>query len=296
MIIFENDGEIDPRLVTLIGVNVKEGSSPIGFFGTGLKYAVACINRWGEEIRIQSGTNEFNFASETTTIRGKEFGLLSMYSKFDRAQLGFTTDLGKRWEPWMVYRELWCNAYDEPNPRVYRTDTMPSPAANITRIVVDGQKMLEAHFNRNDFILGSERIKLHKTEGLEIYEGICEHIFYRGIAVQKLNKPAKFTYNITEHLYLTEDRTASSWSTNPIIAQGLALVEDENIVRDTMMASDANFESGLDYCYVNTTSAAWKNVAENRAKTNPLTLPTSVRVKFIQPDAIEVCPTCGRAT
>ena len=39
MIVFENAGEIDPRLFALIGVNVKESENAIGFFGTGLKYA-----------------------------------------------------------------------------------------------------------------------------------------------------------------------------------------------------------------------------------------------------------------
>lgn len=57
MIVFENEGEIDPQLIMLIGVNVKASDSAIGFFGTGLKYAIACLLRWGEEIEIQSGTS-----------------------------------------------------------------------------------------------------------------------------------------------------------------------------------------------------------------------------------------------
>lgn len=119
MIIFENSGEIDPRLISLIGVNVKERSNAIGYFGTGLKYAVACLLRWGEKLTVQSGLAEFTFDTEEAKIRGQSFGVLVMRSAVDHLQLGFTTDLGKRWEPWMVYRELWCNAHDEPAPRVY---------------------------------------------------------------------------------------------------------------------------------------------------------------------------------
>lgn len=85
MIVFENEGEIDPRLAMLIGVNVKETSGAIGFFGTGLKYAIACLSRWGETIVIQSGENEFAFSVEDTEIRGKTFGVMSMHSKYDRA-------------------------------------------------------------------------------------------------------------------------------------------------------------------------------------------------------------------
>lgn len=38
--IFKNAGVIDPRAIATFGVSSKEGASPIGFFGTGLKYAV----------------------------------------------------------------------------------------------------------------------------------------------------------------------------------------------------------------------------------------------------------------
>lgn len=45
MIVFENAGELDVRAATLIGVNVKESANPVGFFGTGLKYVLACVAR-----------------------------------------------------------------------------------------------------------------------------------------------------------------------------------------------------------------------------------------------------------
>jgi len=45
MITFENDGEIDLRAISQFGINVKTGDSPIGFFGTGLKYALAVLMR-----------------------------------------------------------------------------------------------------------------------------------------------------------------------------------------------------------------------------------------------------------
>src|ERR1700733_12022356 len=47
MIVFENYGEIEIDAITTFGVSVKEGPNPIGFFGTGLKYAVAVLLRHG---------------------------------------------------------------------------------------------------------------------------------------------------------------------------------------------------------------------------------------------------------
>jgi len=90
-IVFENAGEIDPQTVALIGVNVKETAGEIGYFGTGLKYAVACLARWGESMTIQSGLAEFTFIAEQTEVRGKPFGVITMCSRYDRLRLGFTT-------------------------------------------------------------------------------------------------------------------------------------------------------------------------------------------------------------
>lgn len=293
MIVFENDGEIDPRLVMLIGVNVKDSASAIGFFGTGLKYAVACLARWGEEIRIQSGINEYSFSSEETEIRGRKFGVMAMFSKFDKAPLGFTTELGKRWEPWMVYRELWCNAHDEPASKVYRSDAMPTPTAGKTRVIADGPKIQEAHFNRNDFILAPDRNLLHKTKEVEIYEGAGTRIFYRGIAVQEPDKPSIFTYNITSHLYLTEDRTAGSWSTDPLIARALSELKDAGVIDATLMAPEDRLESRLDYSYAHTPSDVWSARAAEMVASHPMQMPVSVRSKFVT-TAVACCPSCGR--
>lgn len=293
MIVFENEGEIDIRLAMLIGVNVKESASAIGFFGTGLKYAIACLSRWKESIIIQSGENEFTFGVDETEIRGRSFGILTLGSRLDRANLGFTTELGKRWEPWMVYRELWCNAHDEPAARIYETDKAPKPKAGLTRILAAGEKIDEAHANKAEFIL-ENRSPLHVVKGLEIYEGEGRRIFYRGIAVQTPEKPGLYTYNITEHLYLTEDRTAGSWSTDPIIAKGLTLLQDKGMIRNTLMASADRLESRLDYCYANNPGAEWTEAAQTLVTSRPMDVPSSVRAKFMVPAA--VCPTCGRPT
>jgi hypothetical protein len=42
-IVFENEGLIDLRSIKTFDVSVKENDSPIGFFGTGLKYTIVAI-------------------------------------------------------------------------------------------------------------------------------------------------------------------------------------------------------------------------------------------------------------
>lgn len=292
MIVFENSGEIEPQLISLIGVNVKENDSAIGYFGTGLKYAVACLARWGESLTIQSGTAEFNFACEETEIRGRRFGVLIMRGALDSLRLGFTTDLGKNWEPWMVYRELWCNAHDEPKPQVYEANRLPSAKAGLTRAIVAGPKIETAHADRSQFILHG-CTPIHVVDGLEIYPGESQRIFYRGIAVQKLEKPSRYTYNITERLYLTEDRTCGSWQTDPIIARGLAAIEDCAVIDATLTAPSSAYESRLDYDYASHPGDTWQRRAEHFATSRPLEIPSSVRSKFIE-RSVKVCPACHR--
>lgn len=294
MIIFENNGEIDPRLITLIGVNIKPNAGAIGYFGTGLKYAVACMARWDQDIRIQSGLAEFIFTVEEQEIRGKDFGVLTMRSRMDSIQLGFTTELGKNWEPWMVYRELWCNAHDEPEPSIYDTSIAPSPKPGVTRIIVSGARLEDAHSKRDEFILDTANRKpLHSVEGLDIYEGEGRRIFYRGIAVQTPSKPSLYTYNITEQLWLTEDRTAGSWSTDPIIARGLTLIEGREAIDATLLAPQEKFESRLDYHGVHQPGEQWLERASIACGTRPFDVPSSVRGKFVQ-EEVTHCPTCGR--
>lgn len=293
MIVFENSGEIDPRLISLIGVNVKENSNAIGYFGTGLKYAVACLSRWGESLIIQSGEAEFSFCIEEQRIRGQTFGVIVMHSAIDQLQLGFTTDLGKRWEPWMVYRELWCNAHDEPDTRVYVPPKIPTPVAGMTRVIASGPKIAQAHNNRNDFIL-EPREPLHVLPGLEIYEGEGKRIFYRGVAVQALAKPSLYTYNITEHLYLTEDRTAGSWTTDPIIVRGLSQIEDRSVIDATLTAPSEALESRLDYDYARDPGPAWNERAQHLALTRPMDIPATVRRKHVEVTSVKICPTCQR--
>lgn len=294
MIIFENQGEIDPQLIALIGVNVKSLDSAIGFFGTGLKYAIACLARWGESMTVQSGLAEFTFQTEETEIHGRTFGIINMCSRVDRLRLGFTTELGKRWEPWMVYRELWCNAHDEPAPRVYEAEKAPRPREGLTRVIVSGAQIEAAHIGRAATIL-EDRTPLHVVDGLEIYEGAGERVFYRGIAVQKPDKPGLYTYNITKQLYLTEDRTAGSWTTDPIIARGLTLLGDKRIIDATLTAPADAMESRLDYCYADDIGDVWAERARIAVAARPMDIPSSVRNKFVEAAAAEVCPTCGRA-
>lgn len=243
--VFANPGLIDPRCITTLGVNVKEGSSPIGHFGTGLKYSIAVLLRLGQGVIIHSGPRVYTFTTSEVSVRGKSFEIVCMNGQ----ELGFTTELGKDWELWMAYRELWSNAMDE-SGQVYSVEGDLLDLPNSTQIVIDGIEFDEAHARREDFLIIDRKVK-YKDDSVEVYNGGSEFVFYRGIRAGRIPSGSKsrFTYNILEEMTLTEDRTISySWEAQNKITQMLLQCTDKDLIISTLTeeAEDV-FESKLDY-------------------------------------------------
>lgn len=207
-ITFFNPGEIDPRLISTMGCNVKESDSPIGFFGTGLKYALAVLARENHECVIWSGTQRYELFPQTELMRGKEFQVCYLKTADESLlPLGFTTELGKQWTLQNAYRELYCNAKDEGGSSF--ADEL-SPAVGTTVIAVTGEKFHRIHTDeRGEFLLEfSGKRKLFELAGVgAIYEGTGKQIFYKGVAVGgHYEGPAKFTYALEDGIVLSEDR------------------------------------------------------------------------------------------
>jgi len=265
MLSFQNPGEIDIRAVTTFGVNVKLSDSPIGYFGTGLKYAIAVVLRLGGEITIHTGMHRHRFFSNAESIRGKEFAMVYMTS--ERAPrkmpetddewieaaptqaLAFTLELGKNWEPWMAYRELYSNTLDESG--TVHEGEMPLPAAGYTMIAVDCPALDAVHAQRHFYFLDPSRKPFYSHGGVEFYYGTANSIFYRGIAIEQLQRPALYTYNFTKRVDLTEDRVAKyPWMLQSEIANATAALTDATVLERIVQASDNFYERKLDYSSV----------------------------------------------
>lgn len=241
-VIFENAGEIDPRLISTFGVNVKEGDDAIGFFGTGLKYALAILLRTGHRVTIQSGLTTHEFSLQPTTIRGKSFDLVAM----DGRPMGFTAEVGKTWKLWMAYREMFCNCQDE-HGTVYEGDA-PAPTEGMTRVIVDGDDFAAVRREHHRYFITSN--PLHTGRVGNIHPGPSHGIYYRGVLVGCVGsqKPMLFGYNITGPLELTEDRTAKhSFMVDWAIAKIITGCEDAEIIRAAVTAPDAVHEGRADF-------------------------------------------------
>jgi hypothetical protein len=243
IVIFENPGEIDAAAIRTFGVSVKEGDSPIGFFGTGLKYALAILLRTGHRVAVQSGTTKHHFGLKAAKIRAQDFNLVTM----DRRELGFTTEVGKTWDLWMAYRELHCNCKDE-GGSVYVADTIPEPLAGVTRVIVTGEDFRREYENRSTFILTGE--PWLKLENCEVYEGESRGIFYRGVLVHRLPNAeiSRFTYNVTGPVDLTEDRTAKHPFMFPhMISASILRADDESFLKDVLSLDNKYYEHHFDF-------------------------------------------------
>jgi hypothetical protein len=251
MIIFENDGEIDIRSIYTFGINVKVSDNPIGFFGTGLKYAISVLLRTGHKLTIFSGIEVIEFDVKRDDVRGKEFEFITM-SKNGEApfEIGFTTELGKTWDLWMAYRELACNMLDENGTVKFSDDRFSDddfiPEIGRSKFMVEGYEFEAVFAMREKYILEDQpdaQIGL-----IQIRERPSDSFYYRDVKVMNLNLTSLFTYNDLQDTELTEDRTLKNQYSvlNRLVLAYLGC-HDERILRAVLTAKEEFFEHSLDF-------------------------------------------------
>jgi len=237
---FKNEGEIDVRSIKTLGISVKEGSNPIGFFGTGLKYAISILLREGCEVIIYSGESSLHFEKKKISVRGSEFDVVCMNGE----ELSFTTELGKTWELWKAYRELFCNCKDETG-QVSIEGNVSGGQQGYTTIYVKG--LIDVHKNSSEYFI--------KTEPAFISNGIEFHprtatggIFYKGVKVHTTKKHCLFNYNIQTNIDLTEDRTAKfEWQVSNRIRDAILKADNVRLLEKILVQDHLSFEANLDY-------------------------------------------------
>lgn len=235
---FSNAEAIDLNAIRLMGVSVKEGENPIGFFGTGLKFGIATILRLGCSIRLIRDGEAMDFTVKSTGVRGQDFQQVFMNGE----PLGFTTQLGRNWEMWQAYRELYCNCLDEGGVIADHDDGKLYG----TTFVVTGDAFEKCHRERHTIILQSK--PLESDFSVEVHKGESQSIFYRKIRAGAVEQPMLFTYNLLSEQDLTEDRTIKSlfWAKHSI-AQFVVQRASTELVEKVITAPEGTFESSLNF-------------------------------------------------
>jgi hypothetical protein len=244
MLFFHNPGLIDLMAARTMGVSVKLPNS-FGMFGTGFKYGIATALRGGANIDLYRGEELHSFSLEPTEIRGEEFDLVCL----DGEPMGFTSKLGLNWQPWMVLREFGCNARDEGGDFASSEEgrrTADFQSANSTVIVIQWDELDDAWRNRGDLFLDGEPI--YANEKVRILPGPSPHLFYRGVRVFKLEKPAIYSYDILSEQILTEDRTLlGEWTAGHLIREALMELDSKAALEPVLCAGKNYYEGEFDY-------------------------------------------------
>lgn len=240
MIILKNKGEIEIETITTMGVNVKECDSPIGFFGTGLKFAIATFLREGIAFALWIGENRYEFYSQKINIRNKTFNKCFISGPHDSVDLGFVTDMGKNWKIWQAYREIHSNCLDEKG-EIFTADSGSFQEAGFTTFVIQDEIDTKGIFLDKTV---SDRIFFN--DEIEIFKGESEYIYYHGIRAKDLRHKSIYTYNILRDCDLTEDRLLCyDHQVSELIADTVATMEDKEIIEKVVTASHKVFESNV---------------------------------------------------
>lgn len=239
MIIFQNPGLIDVAAITTMGVSVKDGDGAIGYFGTGLKFAIATILRNECTVTIHRGMDAFAFTAEPIEIRGETFDRICMNGE----PLGFTTMLGRNWEPWMAFRELASNCRDEDGS--YWRGDQAVVMDDHTTIVVSGKAIMDVWADRTTIMLEGDPV--YFNDHVEVRDGVSQFVYYRGVRIFKAPRPMSRTYNVLTDLELTEDRTAKNWYEVEIaIERGIGGMDDRHMLRQILTCGEVYCEHHMD--------------------------------------------------
>lgn len=264
VIVFDTPGLMPIEAFTMVGLNAKpKSTNPIGFFGTGLKYAIAVLLRLEQKVTIFIGRTEYVFETRREEFREKEFQFVYMrkregvLSRWRTVKLPFTLEYGKTWEMWQAYRELHTNTLDENGEILdYHSTEVPLLIrTGHTLIIVEGEEFRQAYYDRFKTFLPEGLGERNSTDTIQVLNKPSRHMYYRGMRVFDFPEKVEslFTYNFLGRIDLTEDRTAKyPFMLEMQIAEMYSRSEDKELIKAMYTAPVGSFERKINFRYVNT--------------------------------------------
>lgn len=298
-IIHRTPGLLDVQAITVMGLSAKPNStSPIGQFGTGLKYAIATLIRLGATPRIFIGRDEYVFEKKAAKFRGQDLERITMRRRrfgltgWHRTELPFTTNYGKFWQPWMAFRELEANTRDE-GGKTFEASISCIPSSSSdggdllwrhtahdereqvpwclpdhTTIIVESPEYVEAWEHRDEIFLPiAERTMLAERAGIiRVLEGESPHAYYRTLRALDLPKPSAVTWCLDAETGLTEDRFITEYWLRYWAGLLVVQSEDEALIERVLTAGEDYWEHGLTWPDHVAPSPAFRRVVARRPR------------------------------
>lgn len=238
-ILFENEGEIPINAFKLLGASSKRNDdTKIGFYGTGLKYAIALMLREGIDFKIFSGTKEVRIGKRQTKFLDQKIYVMTVNDE----KTSITLDAGIDWQPWFAIREIYSNTIDEGGKM--QLNAPVEPVAGKTRIYIDSAnlKLTDIMASWGDFFTIGRVVaeKIEKSPSGRILEKTETNpnftVFRKGIRAYTQNKQSLFDYDL-DTLDINESRVAKySWQAETHSAKLLARATQQTVSRFLALA------------------------------------------------------------
>lgn len=281
-VVFHNSGVLDIRALTIHGMSVKITDKPFGFFGTGLKYAVSILLRTGHTVVVSTGGNVYRVSAEDTDFRGQPLRQMVLVREADgqRTELPFTMAYGGTWSVEDAFRELWCNAQDEPEGGAYHLpDNSPLVGVPSDRVEirVSGPEIDSVFERRWSIILNPDELELiYSDRNLEVYRAAAGHdadqrnLFYRGVRILTTPSRSLFVYNVLSPLYLTENRSLQYVWQVPSVILNSVTKSDSEVFMESVLTEGGYFEDMINYADATGISRQFADAAERARRANKI--------------------------
>lgn len=177
----QNNGEVDINAFRLMGATTKDGDdTKIGYFGSGIKYALASALRKNIPIKIFSGEKEIKVTTRNTKMRERTFSVICINGQ----PTSITTQIGKDWKDWFIFREFYCNAIDEGGQSLAVNDN-PTGEKGKTTIYLGLEGEMKNVFDSLDKYFSFRREPLFNLSTGKVFNKIGDNmtIYRKGIQV-----------------------------------------------------------------------------------------------------------------
>lgn len=242
---FTNKGEVPVNAFKLLGASSKRGdSSKIGYFGTGLKYALAVLLREGIDFKIFSGENEIKIGTRKTDFLDQKVTVITVNGE----KTSITLEAGINWETWFAIREIYSNTIDENGKMELSTDY--TPLKGFTKIYIDrSEKLSDLTTNWPNYFSNSRTIVSETTNGslLQKTDTKSLTVFRKGIRAYTNHTESVFDYD-TPKLKINESRVAEyDYEARQRCAEILASCTNVQAVEHFLHSSDEVAEKDANF-------------------------------------------------
>lgn len=194
-LLIQNKGLVEVEAFQLMGASTKrDDNTKIGMFGSGNKFAIACLLRNKIDIKVYAGLTEIKITTKKKHFRGQDFDVIL----FNGAESSLTLQMGKDWEVWQALRELYANALDEEYALMVSVDNI-EPMEDYTNIYIDLSNPQVKDFIKNKskyFAVDTKEIFANNIGRILPKTGSQINIFRKGIKCDNEYSTSLFDYDL----------------------------------------------------------------------------------------------------